>query len=140
MEVRRVVSEEDLKNALKIRKAVFVKEQGVPIEVERDGKDSYSNHVIVYHEGKAVATGRLRTVDDAAKLERICVMPEFRMQGFGKVVVKALEDIAIEKGIKKLKLHGQTHAVKFYEKLGYIKNSDEFLEESIPHYLMIKNI
>lgn len=140
MEVRRVVSEEDLKDALKIREVVFVKEQGVPIEAEHDGKDSCSNHVIVYYEGKPVATGRLRIVDDAAKLERISVIPEFRMRGFGKLVVEALEDIAREKGIKKVKLHGQTHAVKFYEKLGYIKNSDEFMEESIPHYLMIKNI
>lgn len=45
-----------------------------------------------------------------------------------------------EKGITKMKLHGQTHAEGFYKKLGYQTASDEFMEDGIPHILMTKEI
>ena len=67
-------------------------------------------------------------------------MPSHRKYGIGKAVVQALEEIAKENGLCKAKLHGQTQAMPFYEKLGYISASDEFMEEGIPHKLMIKDL
>jgi len=37
-------------------------------------------------------------------------------------------------------LHGQTQAEGFYEKLGYQASSDVFMEEGIPHVLMVKEL
>jgi len=136
----RITNETELHAAFNIRIAVFVEEQGVALEVELDEHDAYADHVLVYFDNQPVATGRVRIVNDTAKLERICVMPSHRKYGIGKAVVQALEEIAKEKGLRKAKLHGQTQAMPFYEKLGYISASDEFMEEGIPHKLMIKDL
>jgi predicted GNAT family N-acyltransferase len=79
-------------------------------------------------------------IENVAKLERICVLKTHRKHGLGKLIIQELEEIAKEKGISKAKLHGQTQAEGFYQKLGYKTNSDIFMEEGIPHIVMIKEI
>jgi predicted GNAT family N-acyltransferase len=57
------------------------------------------------------------------------------------LIVAALEAKAKEKGLLKAKLHGQTHARRFYEKAGYTEiTGDIFMEEGIPHIAMGKNL
>lgn len=97
-------------------------------------------HVLVYHKNQPVGTGRVRIVDQTGKLERICILKPYRKYGLGKVIIGELEKIMKEKGITKMKLHGQTHAEGFYKKLGYQTASDEFMEDGIPHILMTKEI
>ncbi|WP_284238506.1 GNAT family N-acetyltransferase [Paenibacillus glycanilyticus] len=140
MTSRRITNEEDLKAAFEIRKKVFVDEQGVPAENEYDEFDETANHVLVLYNGEPAATGRLREVDGAAKLQRICVLESHRKYGLGRAVVEALESIAREEGLQVAKLNGQTHAEPFYAKLGYHTVSDIFLEEGIPHVTMKKTL
>lgn len=136
-----VTEEQDLQKVFEIRKEIFVIEQEVAEEEEFDEFDSLDadcDHLLVYYDNKPVGVGRIRTVDGIGKLERICILKPYRKYGLGKTVVKALEEIALEKGLTRTKLHGQTHAEGFYHKLGYETASDEFMEDGIPHYLMIK--
>ncbi|USK60891.1 GNAT family N-acetyltransferase [Peribacillus asahii] len=143
MELKRITVDNDLKKAFQIRKEVFVEEQGVPVEAEFDEFDTLNGqceHILVYYEEHPVGTGRIRVVDGAGKLERICILAPYRKFGLGKVIIKALEEIAKEKGISRVKLHGQTQAEGFYEKLGYRVSSDVFMEEGIPHVLMVKEL
>lgn len=143
MEYKQITNEEELQQAFKIREEVFVKEQGVPLEDEFDEYDQLNGnceHILVYHEGEAVGTGRVRVVEGVGKLERICILKSYRKLGIGKVIIQGLENIAKEKGLEKVKLHGQTHAEGFYQKLGYETASDEFMEDGIPHYLMVKEL
>ncbi|SOC42785.1 GNAT family N-acetyltransferase [Ureibacillus acetophenoni] len=138
-----ITNEEQLNIAFDIRKEVFVKEQGVPLEDEFDEFDQLDDrcgHILVYYNNQAVGTGRLRIVDEYGKLERICLLEEFRKLGLGKVIVQALEEIAKEIGVTKVKLHGQTHAEGFYQNLGYETASDVFMEDGIPHVLMTKQL
>jgi predicted GNAT family N-acyltransferase len=72
-------------------------------------------------------------------LERICILEAYRKFGLGKTIIKKLEEIAAEKGVTRVKLHGQTQAEGFYNKLGYLTSSDVFIEEDIPHVLMVKD-
>ncbi|KGR76749.1 hypothetical protein CD29_16550 [Ureibacillus manganicus DSM 26584] len=138
-----MTNEEQLDLAFEIRKEVFVKEQGVPLADEFDEFDRLDGrcgHILVYYHEQAVGTGRLRIVDEYGKLERICLLEKYRNLGLGKVIVKALEEIAKEKGVLKVKLHGQTHAEGFYHRLGYQTASDIFMEDGIPHVLMTKQL
>ncbi|WP_286160751.1 GNAT family N-acetyltransferase [Virgibacillus sp. 7505] len=131
----------DLEKAKEIRLAVFVEEQGVALEDEFDQFDELENgcqHILVYHEGETVGTGRIRYVDDYAKLERICMLKQYRKYGLGSVIISSLEEIAKQTGKKKYKLHAQVQAKGFYEKLGYKGVSDEFDEDGIPHLIMEK--
>ena len=133
----------DLETAFQIRKEVFVKEQGVPLEDEFDTFDKLNDvchHILVYFNEIPVGTGRIRFVDNIGKLERICILQPYRKHGLGKVIIQTLEEIAREKEISKVKLHGQTQAEGFYKKLGYQTSSDVFMEDSGPHLLMIKEL
>lgn len=143
MEVKRITEEHDLKKALQIRNKVFVEEQGVPLENEFDEFDTLNGtaceHILVYYNDQPVGTGRVRIVDGVGKLERICILEAYRKFGLGKTIIKKLEEIAAAKDVCRVKLHGQTQAEGFYKKLGYLTSSDVFIEEDIPHVLMVKD-
>lgn len=143
MNAKRITTDSDLERAFHVRKEVFVEEQGVPLEDEFDEFDTLDGrceHVLVYHDEEAVGTGRLRVVDRSGKLERICILKPYRQYGLGKRIIQTLEEIAAEKGIARVKLHGQTHAENFYKKLGYETASEMFMEDGIPHILMTKEL
>ena len=143
MEFATVATIEQLQAALAIRREVFVREQGVPPEIEIDRYDRLDGpcrHVLVYYDGKPAGTGRIRAADGAGKLERICVLAQYRQYGLGQVVVQTLEQIAAAQGLSRVKLHGQTQAEGFYAKLGYRASSDVFMEDGIPHVLMTKEL
>ncbi len=143
MKSKIITAEEDLKKAFDIRIEVFVEEQGVPLEDELDEFDKLNGqceHILVYFNEQPVGTGRIRLVDGFGKLERICILKPYRKFGLGKVIIKALEEIAEKDGVSKIKLHGQKHAEGFYNKLGYLTSSNVFMEDGIPHILMIKEL
>lgn len=131
----------DLETAFHIRKEVFVKEQNVPLKDEFDTFDEIGEeckHILVYYNELPVGTGRIRFVEGAGKLERICILKDYRKYGLGKVIIQMLEEIARNEQATKVKLHGQTQAEGFYRKLGYETSSDIFMEDGIPHILMMK--
>ena len=136
-----VNNQELLEACFAIRMAIFVEEQGVPAEDEFDAYDALgteARHILLYVDGTPAASSRLRIVDDVAKLERICVMLEYRKHGLGRVLIDKLEQMALDQGLAKAKLHAQVQASGFYERLGYTPASDVFLEDGIPHLLMVK--
>lgn len=143
MNVKRISTDEALKVAFAIRIEVFVKEQGVPLEDELDKFDTLDGlceHLLVYYNEQPVGTGRIRFINEVGKLERICILKPYRTFGLGKVVIKALEEIAVKRGASQVKLHGQTQAEGFYKKLGYHTSSNIFMEDGIPHILMLKDL
>ncbi|KXH78549.1 GNAT family N-acetyltransferase [Sporosarcina sp. HYO08] len=141
MQAKKITTQTELNQAFDIRKEVFVHEQGVPLEDEFDAFDQLDapcEHVLVVDQDQAVGTGRLRFVEGVGKLERICILKPFRSKGIGKIIIQKLEELAVENNMSSVKLHGQTHAEGFYRKLGYETASEEFLEDGIPHVLMLK--
>jgi predicted GNAT family N-acyltransferase len=136
-----ITDEKDFEIAKAMRTAVFVEEQGVAHEDEFDQFDVLNDacqHILVFHEGEAVGTGRLRFVGDFGKLERICMRKEFRKHGLGRVIIESLEELVCQAGKTKFKLHAQVQASGFYRKLGYVEASEVFDEDGIPHVVMEK--
>ena len=138
-----ITTAEQLEQAFAIRRDVFVKEQGVALEVELDAFDVLgegTTHILVVDGDTAVGTGRFRLKDGVGKVERVCVRKSARGTGVGKVIMQTIEQLARAQGYTKLKLHGQTHAERFYAQLGYKTTSAEFIEENIPHVEMTKEL
>ncbi|WP_307472932.1 GNAT family N-acetyltransferase [Paenibacillus harenae] len=145
MQAIEITNKEQLELAFDIRKEVFVKEQGVAEEAEIDEYDQLdgrTSHVLVYYEDKPAGTGRVRIDGEtkAAKLQRICVRAAYRKYGIGKAIMDRLEQLAKRDGATNAKLYGQTDAEGFYARLGYRTASDVFMEEGIPHVLMVKEL
>lgn len=135
-----VENEQELQAAFEIRRKVFVEEQNVPPEEEIDDLEEGSTHFLLLENHVPIGAGRFRIVDDYGKVERICILKEKRKSGAGKAIMLGIEKYAKEMGIKKLKLHSQSHAIPFYLHLGYDVISDEFFEAGIPHRVMEKVI
>ncbi|MDQ0268699.1 GNAT family N-acetyltransferase [Cytobacillus purgationiresistens] len=140
MFVKRVETEKEFNDALTVRKEVFVSEQNVPEEEEIDEYENEAAHFVLYQDDKPGGAGRFRIVDGYGKVERICVSKDARKGGSGKAIMQSIESYAKEQGLDTLKLHAQTHAIPFYEKIGYDVISEEFLDAGIPHRTMKKNI
>lgn len=138
MEVKQVKTKEQLDDAYAVRRAVFVDEQQVPEEEEIDQYENEATHVVLYDNGEPIGAARVRVLDGIGKLERICVLSSSRKKGAGKLIVDKLEEIAMSQGVNKIKLNAQTHAIPFYERLGYETKSDVFMDAGIPHVTMIK--
>jgi len=128
-------------DAFAVRKQVFVEEQGVPLHLECDAEDASATHFIMYEGNDPVGAARLRNiVDDTAKIERVCILQDQRGKKLGALIMKEMEKHAISMNKKKLKLHAQSYAIPFYEKLGYTVTSPEFMDAGIPHRAMEKTI
>ena len=113
-----------------VREAVFVEEQGVPLELERDDRDTHCLHVVAFLENQAVGTARL---DTDGRLGRMAVLAEHRGLGIGSLLVDTLHGAARSEGLETVWCHVQTHAIPFYERFGYEARGEEFVEAGIPH-------
>jgi predicted GNAT family N-acyltransferase len=129
--------------AVRLRMEVFVDEQGVPAEIEIDGRDDDAEHAVVFdpeQDGAVLATARLLTVQGVGIVGRVAVRRDQRGTGLGAVVMLAVEDRAAELGLPVLELHAQLSAQGFYARLGYEAFGDTYLEAGIPHVSMRKTL
>lgn len=140
-DVKIVTTSREREDAFSVRRKVFVEEQGVPLSLELDELDETADHFVVYTENTPIGAGRIRESDSGiGKVERVCILPEFRGKHLGKLIMQALEDHAASKGFDKIVLNAQSYAIPFYEKIGYVITSPEFMDADIPHRTMEKTI
>lgn len=126
--------EAELQAAFALRYRVFVEEQAVPVELERDGLDGEARHaVVVGRDGAAVAAGRLLVRGEVAKYQRVAVDRALRGQGLGRLVMEALDRIAGAAGCRSARLSSQVDAIGFYERLGYEAFGEAYLDAGILH-------
>ncbi len=117
-----------------IRTAVFIREQGVPEELEWDGLDEGCRHALALSgTGSAIGCGRMLA---DGHIGRIAVLPEWRKRKVGTAIVEALLDFARINGYRQVDLDAQTYAVPFYRTLGFIEEGEEFLDAGLPHIRM----
>ena len=129
----------ELDAAMALRYRVFVEEQDVAIELERDELDESAHHVVLMVEGgQALATGRVLVRGPVGKIQRVAVDRTERGGGYGREVMKHLEICARAHGASTARLASQVEAVAFYERLGYAAFGDLFIDAGILHRWMEK--
>lgn len=129
-----VIGKQYLKDALSIREEVFIKEQNVKEEIERDSFDDEATHFVVYKSQDPIACGRIIKHDDGKTyLTRIAVKSSYRNKGIGKILVERMLLFLKEKNEKVCYIHAQSYIKEFYENLGFIAFGEEFEEADIMH-------
>ena len=119
-----------------IRTKVFIEEQSVPADLEWDGLDEHSYHVMAFaSDGTPIGTGRL--LQDG-HIGRIAVLKEWRRKGVGKALMELLLVVANKMGNEEVKLNAQVHALDFYLRLGFVPHGKEFMDAGIPHMAMTR--
>lgn len=131
VQVRQVPWAEAERELMAIRERVFVQEQNVPAELERDGLDPLCAHVLARDlAGEPVGTGRL-TPD--GRIGRMAVLAHARKLGVGGALLDALIQVARAQGMNVVHLHAQAHARGFYTRHGFEPEGEPFSEAGIPH-------
>lgn len=120
-----------------IRYAVFILEQGIDEAIDLDQKDADAVHVLVRWGQRFVGTGRMLA---DGHIGRLAVLKEFRGKGIGAQAVNALVAEAKRRGMQRVFLGAQMHAVDFYKKLSFSEYGVPFLDAGIEHIHMEKRI
>jgi predicted GNAT family N-acyltransferase len=132
--------EQGYRDALEVRRDVFVREQQIDESEEIDEFEDSATHFVLYDENrKPVGASRLREVNGEGKVERVCILSSHRKKGLGEELMIAMEQTAKDLSFPSLILYAQIQAEDFYKKLGYQTTSSEpFLDANIPHVAMKK--
>ena len=131
----------ELYHILQLRSEVFVVEQNCVYQ-DMDGKDSKALHVIGTKDNEIIAYTRIFKPGDYldhASIGRVVVKKPMRVGGYGKEIMLASIK-SIEDNFKETTIHlsAQTYLQKFYEDLNFKAVGETYLEDDIPHILMIK--
>ncbi len=81
-----------------------------------------------------------QTDPKTVRLRQMAVTSGLQGKGIGRVLMSFAENIARDRGYRRLVMHARKTAAGFYEKLGYKVSGEEFLEVTIPHYEMGKEL
>ena len=149
--VRAVESAADRLAAWRIRERVFVREQGIAEQLERDGLDDVAWHLVAWDDGAAVGTARVLGLDDegrpispetagVAKIGRMAVLPEKRRLGIGTQLLEAALALCRRHGVERAELSAQEYVAPFYERAGFRIEGEGYLEAGIPHRRMSRAI
>lgn len=139
MMIRLALDDEAQRACIALRIAVFVDEQRVPMAEELDGRDANAHHILGGTAQRPLCAARVRLLDGAAKIERVCVAQTARGTGLGAQMMRFIHHhFADDPAVTLFKLEAQTYALPFYQKLGYTAHGSEFLDAGIPHYRMTR--
>lgn len=135
------LSLDELYEILKVRSQIFIVEQNMRCQ-DIDGVDVQARHFFLEEDGKVLAYLRAFYADDSKNVVRIGrVLSLTHGVGLGREIMRnAITDIQKNMKCQTICLDAQKHAIGFYEKLGFITVSDEFLEEGVLHVQMELNI
>ena len=140
-----VLTAAEMEDALSVRCAVFIEEQGVTEAEEIDAYDGDPErvtgavHVVAYVGGRPAGTGRLlldAPPGENAHIGRVAVLQEHRGRGFGRMLMLTLQEEAERRGYPGITVAAQLRAIPFYERLGYRARGDVFLDAGIEHRRM----
>ena len=126
------------RDAARLRTAVFVREQGIPADVEADALDASARHAVLYNRlGQPVATGRLlQQAPGVGRIGRMAVDRSVRGAQWGRVLLAALVEAARAQGDTQVQLHAQCSAQGFYERAGFTVAGAPYEEAGLAHVLM----
>jgi len=129
------------RKSLVLRDEILRKPLGMSIK-DDDLSDEDSQIHIAYLIADEVAGILLlkRISKNEVKMRQVAVKEAWQRRGIGAALVEFAEETARYSGYNKISLHARKTAVPFYEKLSYVRKSDEFLEVGIPHFVMEKEI
>ena len=135
--IKKISTNKEWDQALRIRVRVFVREQGVPAEIELDDDDNLALHLLAFLEGRAVGTARIVMHGGQAKIGRMAVLKSHRRKKVGKKLLACAISTAKKQRAGKIYLHAQVAVIKFYESAGFRCAGPIFDEAGIAHRKMV---
>ena len=136
----RELTAKELYEILRARAQVFIIEQSCLYQ-DVDGKDYHANHLFMLDDDRVV--GYLRILDrgisyDEVSIGRVMVDSQYRGNGLaGNLMKSAIDFIEHSMNERKIRISAQSYLTDFYKNLGFKIESEEYLEDLIPHIEML---
>lgn len=132
----RIELTDDIATCHALRRVVFINEQGVSEADEVDGQDDQALHLIAFIDDVPAGTARILVNNGVAKIGRVCVLQAHRGTGMGAALIRKCLEVSRGKAVQ-AKLGAQTHALGFYEALGFQVIGPIYDDAGIPHRDMV---
>lgn len=131
----------EYKQMLKLRDDILRKPLGLKFSDEELEKEKNNMHMVAYEDERMLGCCMLVEEDpQTVRLRQMAVVNDVQGKGIGRALMQFAENLARDRGYKRITMHARKNAIGFYEKMGYKKNGNEFTEITIPHYVMEKEL
>jgi predicted GNAT family N-acyltransferase len=138
--VREFWGDQSLEAVYEIRDEVFVDEQALTDDARTDPDDRDSFHYLALLGDEPIGAGRLTMYGREAQVAWVAVRQQYRRHGVGKAIMLSIVERARMEDADRILLNAQTHAIGFYEGLGFDVVGSEFFMSGIGHQVMIKRL
>ena len=126
---------------LDLRHEILRKPLGLSFSQEELDKEEHEILIGAFEEDQMLGCCMLvKENTHECRLRQMAVSNTLRGKGIGKALMVFAENVARDRGFKKMTMHARASALGFYEKLGYTQMGEEFEEITIPHYIMEKEL
>jgi len=124
-----------------LRNEILRKPLGLEFTPEELEKEKDEILIGAFEEEKMLGCCMLIKVDKSTvRLRQMAVLNNLQGKGIGRALMQFAENIARDRGFRKIIMHARASAIGFYEKLGYQVSGNEFEEVTLPHYTMEKRL
>ena len=125
--------------AKKLRNEVLRKPLGLMLTPEELALDVAREHIVAVGNGRVIGSVSLYLQEPTLlRIKQMAVDPAQQGHGLGAALMQSAEARGRELGAESALLHARRTVEKFYTKLGYAMQGDEFAEQGIAHIAMIK--
>jgi len=126
---------------VKLRDEILRRPLGLSFSEDELEKEKNNLHIAAYEDERMLGCCMLLEEDpQTVRLRQMAVMNDLQGKGIGKALMQFAENLARDRGYKKITMHARKDASGFYEKMGYKKIGEEFKEITIPHLVMEKEL
>ena len=126
---------------IQLRKLILREPLGLDFTEEELAREKEDLLIAAFDEDVMLACCILSELDaNSLRLRQMAVSDKLQRRGIGASLMSFAENLARDKGYKKISMHARNTVIGFYEKFGYKVNGDEFYEVTLPHYIMEKKL
>ena len=132
---------EEYRQMVRLRDDILRRPLGLHFSPDELETEKENLHIAAYEDEQML--GCCMLVEEApqtVRLRQMAVINDLQGKGIGRALMQFAENLARDRGYKKITMHARKNALGFYEKMGYRKKGDEFEEITLPHYVMEKEL
>jgi ribosomal protein S18 acetylase RimI-like enzyme len=132
---------QEYEQMVKLRDDILRKPLGLKFSPEELENEKHNLMMAAYEDEHILGCCMLVEEDlQTVRLRQMAVLNDLQGKGIGKALMQFAENLARDRGYKKITMHARQNAIGFYEKMGYRRVGDAFIEITIPHYVMEKDL
>jgi len=132
---------DEYREIIRLREEILRKPLGISFTEDELEKEENNLHIAAYEDDQMLGCCMLvEEGPQTVRLRQMAVINDLQGKGIGRALMQFAENLARDRGFRKITMHARKNATGFYEKMGYKKIGQEFQEITIPHYVMEKEL